>query len=134
MLHNLFIKHYFQTEHVIMKQMPMKQLALLLFLCTYTLQAQHFNLSSPPIDLTLFGTGFVSTAINERDFQFLQMVQKYTLPFPLLNLLFKQLFFVKKLKENGQNLVLLLLQEAIAILNRPSVQMVKHFTLLPIVH
>lgn len=51
-----------------MKQILMKQLALLLFLCTYTLQAQHFNLSSPPIDLTLFGTGFVSTAINERDF------------------------------------------------------------------
>jgi Tol biopolymer transport system component len=31
-------------------------------------QAQQFNLSSPPSALTLFGEGFISTAINERDF------------------------------------------------------------------
>lgn len=46
----------------------MKQAILLLFLCTSSLQAQQLNLSFSPIDLTLFGAGFISTPINERDF------------------------------------------------------------------
>lgn len=46
----------------------MKPLTLILLLCACSLQAQDINFSIPPIQLELFGAGFISTTVNERDF------------------------------------------------------------------
>ncbi|GCC50088.1 exo-alpha-sialidase [Chryseotalea sanaruensis] len=76
----------------------MKQLTVILFLCSYSIQAQVINFSSPPTELKLFGEGFISTAINERDFAISPdgMEIYYTVSTPKST--FQTIVFSKKIK------------------------------------
>jgi hypothetical protein len=62
------------------------------------MQAQDINFSSPPIELELFGAGFISTAINERDFAISPdgMEIYYTISTPKST--FQTIVFSKKIK------------------------------------
>lgn len=62
------------------------------------MQAQDINFSSPPIELELLGAGFISTAINERDFAISPdgMEIFYTISTPKST--FQTIVFSKKIK------------------------------------
>jgi Tol biopolymer transport system component len=48
--------------------MPRCTFFTFLLLLTHAVEAQHLDLSSPPIELKIYGEHFISTSINERDF------------------------------------------------------------------